>query len=51
MTDIFKICTCGHADDDHGHDPKFPGSTACNDDDCDCLAFEKDHDDDDEVMR
>lgn len=35
-------CICGHARDDHGHDPEYPGSTACRDDDCDCIAFEAD---------
>lgn len=38
----FDICYCGHCRDDHGHDPKYPGSMACQMDDCDCIAFDKD---------
>lgn len=36
-------CYCGDDEDDeddHGHDPDFPGSTACNVDGCECIAFE-----------
>lgn len=33
-------CTCGHAEEEHGHDPKYPGSTACQVEECDCIAFE-----------
>lgn len=22
-------CTCGHAEEEHGHVPDYPGSTAC----------------------
>lgn len=33
-------CTCGHVEDDHGHDPRYPGSTACGMDGCDCIAYE-----------
>lgn len=36
------VCHCGHADDEHGHDPKHPGSTACTL--CDCIAFDEDPD-------
>lgn len=46
-------CTCGHAEEEHGDDPEFPGSTACRedlgltgDDPCPCLAFEDDGEDD-----
>lgn len=28
-----KACTCGHSIEDHGHDPKYPGSTACTEED------------------
>lgn len=38
-------CTCGHSEEEHGHDPKFPGSTACHADDCDCIAYEEGDDD------
>lgn len=32
-------CTCGCAEEEHGHDLEFPGSTACTN--CDeCVAFE-----------
>lgn len=34
-----KTCVCGDVEDEHGQDPKYPGSTACNV--CeDCIAFE-----------
>jgi hypothetical protein len=36
-------CTCGHAVEEHGNDPEFPGSTAC--DECpegECIAYESD---------
>ncbi len=33
-------CTCGHAREEHGHDPKHPGSTACTECD-DCIAYEE----------
>jgi hypothetical protein len=39
-------CVCGHAPEEHGHDPAFPGSTACGADlgaeGCDCPAYEAD---------
>ena len=38
-------CTCGHAEEEHGPEPGFPGSTACHGDDndlCGCVAFEDD---------
>ncbi len=34
------VCVCGHSLDDHGHDPDYPNSTACQDDDCECVAYE-----------
>lgn len=40
-------CTCGHAEEEHGGDPEFPGSTACQDEDCNCIAFEEFEEDDD----
>lgn len=41
------VCTCGHALDEHGGDPDFPGSMACTgemapDEPCDCCAYEED---------
>lgn len=42
-------CTCGHAEEEHGPEPGFPGSTACHGDDalCGCVAFEDDGSEDD----
>jgi hypothetical protein len=43
-------CHCGHADDEHyepGEDKKYPGSTACTVEGCDCIAYEENDDDDD----
>ncbi len=37
-------CTCGHVEDEHGHDRKYPGSTACNVPECECVAFESSDD-------
>jgi hypothetical protein len=39
-----EACACGHAPEEHGHDPKHPGSTACTE--CGCIAYEccEDHD-------
>lgn len=41
------ICTCGHSEEEHGNDPEYPGSTACQaivedgtDEPCECVAFE-----------
>lgn len=34
-------CQCGHAVEEHGNDPEFPGSSACGE--CaegDCIAYE-----------
>ena len=35
-------CQCGHAVEEHGHDPEYPGSTACSVEGCDCIAYEAD---------
>ena len=42
-------CTCGHSEEEHGHDPKYPGSTACTEPSffspkrrCACIAYEED---------
>lgn len=43
-----KSCVCGHAIEEHGHDPKYPGSTACQIDECDCIAYEEGDDGDEE---
>ena len=39
-------CACGHAIEEHGHDPKYPGSTACVE--CDCIAYEQTMEEEDE---
>lgn len=40
-------CACGHSEEEHGHDPKYPGSTACTE--CkDCVAFESDEEDEED---
>lgn len=36
-------CTCGHAVEEHGGDPKYPGAMACTE--CDCVAYEEADDD------
>jgi hypothetical protein len=45
-------CVCGHSPEEHGRDPEYPGSTACQadgpagedapGDGCDCIAYEAD---------
>lgn len=43
-------CTCDHAIEEHGHDPKYPGSTACTE--CaDCIAFEDDGEDEEDERK
>lgn len=42
-------CHCGHEEDEHfaaGEDKKFPGSTRCDVDGCDCIAYEENDEDD-----
>lgn len=34
-------CACGHAPEEHGHVPGYPGSTACTVEGCDCIAYER----------
>ena len=38
--DLSKVCACGHDTEEHGGDPQYPGSSACQVSDCDCIAFE-----------
>lgn len=48
--DAFGTCLCGHSQDEHGLDKKYPGSTMClwnpehgeydGRGDCDCIAYE-----------
>lgn len=48
-------CACGHSIDEHGDDPKYPGSTACNARDdwpsgrCGCIAYERDDSEDEDA--
>ena len=42
---IEPACTCGHAPEEHGDDPRYPGSTACQAEGCDCIAYEAGEDD------
>lgn len=51
MSSAPEACTCGHAPEEHGHDPKFPGSTACTIKGCDCIAFDEAPEEDDEPER
>lgn len=44
-----EVCTCGHVYDEHGGDLKYPGSTKCNVNECDCTAFEAVDDDQDDT--
>ena len=39
-------CACGHSPEEHGHDYEYPGSTECFVDDCECIAYEADPQDD-----
>jgi hypothetical protein len=41
-----KECMCGHVQDEHGGDEKYPGSTACTVSGCDCIAYEECREDD-----
>ena len=35
-------CVCGDAPEAHGRDPKYPGSTSCTVEGCECIAYEPD---------
>lgn len=35
-------CTCGDSPEEHGRDPRYPGSTRCNVTECGCVAYEAD---------
>ena len=39
-------CVCGDAPEAHGRDPKYPGSTSCTVEGCECIAYEADPQDD-----
>lgn len=34
-------CVCGHSREEH-KDPRYPGSTECSHEECDCIAYEAD---------
>ena len=38
-------CMCGHSPEEHGNDSKYPGSTSCTAEGCDCIAYESDEED------
>lgn len=46
-----EVCTCGDVADEHGHDPEYPGSTACTIEDCGCAAFELDEEATEEARK
>lgn len=48
MKSAYDSCMCGDSRDDHGHDPKHQGSTACRCDGCPCFAFELNEDAEDD---
>jgi hypothetical protein len=37
-----QVCYCGHAEDEHGGDPKYPKGTGCNVENCGCISYEHD---------
>lgn len=37
-------CMCGHSEEEHGHDPDYPRSSACTVEGCDCVAYDPDTD-------
>lgn len=40
FADVLEPCVCSEPKDEHGGDPRFPGSTACRNQGCGCLAYE-----------
>ena len=34
-------CACGHAPEEHGGIPEYPGSTECSVMGCDCICYEE----------
>lgn len=40
-------CTCGHEYDEHGGDAKYPGSSKCSIEGCDCVCYESNEGEDD----
>jgi hypothetical protein len=48
---MMSCCTCGHSEEEHGHDLEYPSSTSCHGifidtqgrrQSCECIAFEAD---------
>jgi hypothetical protein len=35
---MLESCACGHAAEEHGRDPQYPGSTSCQV--CECVAYD-----------
>lgn len=44
-----KTCVCGDVEDEHGQDPEFPGSSACSIEGCDCVAWEWNEEDEEDI--
>jgi hypothetical protein len=44
-----SACACGHSKEEHGHDPVYPGSSACAVDGCACVAYESCEDESEET--
>jgi len=45
MSTMFEQpCMCGHVQDEHGGDARYPNSTACTVEGCACVAWERDMD-------
>ncbi len=40
-----EACACGHAREEHGNNPEYPGSTKCGECGDDCIAYERNGDD------
>ena len=45
---MIMTCTCGHMEDEHGGVEDYPGSSKCSIEDCDCVCFEWDGEEDKE---
>lgn len=43
-SDSLLPCHCGHGSEEHGFDPKYPASMACNVEGCYCIEYDANHD-------
>lgn len=43
-----EACMCGHSVEEHAPTKKYPGSSACQAEGCDCIAYEANEDEDGE---